>query len=191
MSAVFPEPFGLERYRLRLKSGASEKLKLSFLPFVMPAAAAAPATSPSKGRKPSKGSGADSGTAEPPRVRSLLVLKDSDCGEFTYELVGEVGQPSTFLQHETKVGLDGTQVGIAIGAGCVDLSVQLTTRCAASCTCIGVGWTHDLRDLADAQDPRSRHQCHVHSCFCSHPACIWHMCCSAMQDCLCNACMRV
>lgn len=111
VSGVFPEPFGLDRHRLRLKSGASEKLKLSFLPFVMPAAAAL-ATSPSKGRKSSKVSGADNNLQEPPRARSLLVLKDSDCGEFTYELIGEVGQPATFLQHETKVGLDGQQVGI-------------------------------------------------------------------------------
>jgi hypothetical protein len=111
VSGVFPEPFGLDRHRLRLKSGASEKLKLSFLPFVMPAVAA-PATLPSKGRKSGKGSGAETHVQDPPRVRSLLVLKDSDCGEFTYELVGEVGQPATFLQHETKVGLDGQQVGI-------------------------------------------------------------------------------
>ncbi len=47
-------------------------------------------------------------------MRSLLVLKDSDCGEFTYELCGEVAQPGPFLQHEAKVGLDGQQVGAGL-----------------------------------------------------------------------------
>lgn len=104
ISKLLPEAFGLDRHRLRLKAGASEKLKLSFLPFVMPAAPA-PA-SPAKGRKAQ----AAAEPQAPAPMRSVLVLKDSDCGEFTYELFGEVGQPATFMQHETKVGLDGVQV---------------------------------------------------------------------------------
>lgn len=100
----FPEPFGLDRHRLRLKAGASEKLKLSFLPFLLPAAPVQAA--PQKGRKTS----APAEQQPAPPVRSLLVLKDSDCGEFTYELLGNVGQPATFLQYEAKVGVDGVQV---------------------------------------------------------------------------------
>jgi len=37
-SGMFPDAFGLDRHRLRLKAGASEKLRLSFLPFYMPPA---------------------------------------------------------------------------------------------------------------------------------------------------------
>lgn len=103
---MLPQAFGLDRHRLRLKAGASEKLRLSFLPFYMPAAPT-PSASPTKGRK---GKAAQQAPESPPVVRSLLVLKDSDCGEFTYELCGEVAQPGPFLQHDAKVGLDGGQV---------------------------------------------------------------------------------
>lgn len=105
-----PEAFGLDRHRLRLKAGASEKLKLSFLPFIMPVSVA-PAASAAKGRKSGR-TPASTEPQAPAPVRSLLVLKDESCGEFTYELLGEVGQPATFLQHETKVGLDGVQVRV-------------------------------------------------------------------------------
>lgn len=112
---LLPEPFGIDRHRLRLKAGASEKLKLSFLPFVMPAAAAPPPSSPAKGQQGRQTGSKSKGQQEPPAaplVRARLVLKDSECGEFAYELCGEIGQPAAFLQHEAKVGLDGTQVRI-------------------------------------------------------------------------------
>jgi hypothetical protein len=171
---VFPEPFGLDRHRLRLKSGATEKLKLSFLPFVMPAAAA-PATSPSKGRKPGKGSGAENNVQEPPRVRSLLVLKDSDCGEFTYELIGEVGQPATFLQHETKVGLDGQQVGIKA-------SIVYTLALAGQawfCRCFAerllLHWIAlQLSSLTETV-VRCICACRLWSCSCRTPTTCWRM----------------
>lgn len=108
VAKLLPEPFGIDRHRLRLKPGASEKLKLSFLPLVMPANTAS-AAAPANGRKSGK-SQLPASQSTPPLVRGLLVLKDSKCGEFTYELFGEVGEPATFLQHEAKVGLDGQQV---------------------------------------------------------------------------------
>lgn len=107
VAKMLPQAFGLSSHRLRLKAGASGKLQVSFLPFYMPAPAPSPATGPSKG---GKGKGKAAQSESPPLVRSLLVLKDSECGEFTYELCGEVAQPGPFLQHEAKVGLDGQQV---------------------------------------------------------------------------------
>lgn len=109
VAALLPEPFGIDRHRLRLKPGASDKLKLSFLPLVMPASAAS-AAAPAKGRKSGKSQSLPAAQSTPPHVRGLLVLKDSECGEFTYELLGEVGEPATFMQHEAKVSLDGQQV---------------------------------------------------------------------------------
>lgn len=111
VAKIFPEAFGLDRHRLRLKAGASEKLKLSFLPFIMPVRIA-PAASATKGRKQGRTSASTEPQA-PAALRSLLVLKDESCGEFTYELLGEVDQPATFLKHEAKVGLDGVQVWVA------------------------------------------------------------------------------
>jgi hypothetical protein len=84
---------------LRLRAGASEKLKLSFLPFQMP---------PQQQQQPDHAAAA----AAPKAVtRSLLVLSDSDCGEFAYELCGEVMLPAPFLEHKATVGLQGQQVG--------------------------------------------------------------------------------
>jgi hypothetical protein len=105
-ASLFPEAFGLERHRLRLRAGASEKLKLSFLPFQMP---------PLQQQQPAA---PDGQTAAPKALtRSLLVLSDGDCGEFAYELCGEVLLPASFLEHKATVGLQGPQVMNAAGAG--------------------------------------------------------------------------
>lgn len=102
VSALFPDAFGLERHRLRLRAGASEKLKLSFLPFQMPPLQ----------RLQGDGASADGQAASTKALtRSLLVLSDSNCGEFAYELCGEVLLPVPFLEHKATVGLDGQQVG--------------------------------------------------------------------------------
>lgn len=77
---VFPEAFGVDRHRLRLRAGASEKLKASFLPFKLG------------------------------EHRATVMFADLDCGEFCYELVGDVGMPAIFLDHKATVGLDGVQV---------------------------------------------------------------------------------
>jgi hypothetical protein len=113
---LLPEPFGLDRQRLRLKAGASEKVKLSFLPFVMPANPP-PAASTTRPRKAGKAATqqAQDATQAAAFVRCLLVLRDSECGEFTYELLGEVGQPGVFLQHEAKIWVDGQQVRMTGG----------------------------------------------------------------------------
>jgi hypothetical protein len=103
-AALFPEAFGLERHRLRLRAGASEKLKLSFLPFQMPPLQQHPAGSDAK-------AAAAAAAAPKALTRSLLVLSDSDCGEFAYELCGEVLLPAPFLEHKATVGLQGQQVG--------------------------------------------------------------------------------
>lgn len=95
---LFPEAFGLDRHRVRLRAGASEKLKLSFLPFQLPPLQQSEAAAPGK----------------PPVLKglkhSLLVLSDSECGEFAYELCGEVVLPGSFMEHKATVGLEGTQV---------------------------------------------------------------------------------
>jgi hypothetical protein len=144
IATCFPEPFGLDRHRLRLKAGASEKLKLSFLPFLLPAAPAP--TAPAKGPRKASAPAQQQQPAVPP-VRSLLVLKDSDCGEFTYELLGDVEQPATFMQHEAKVGVDGVQVrghrGGASSDGDEACPVQIVLRFGLLCSpcacqqCIG------------------------------------------------------
>lgn len=92
---------------MRLRAGASEKLKLSFLPFQMP---------PLQQQQQQQVVGPDpkaAAAAAAPKAltRSLLLLSDSDCGEFAYELCGEVLLPAPFLEHKATVGLQGQQVG--------------------------------------------------------------------------------
>ncbi len=88
---VFADPFGVDRPRLRLRAGAGEKIKAFFLPF-------SPGTSQS-----------ESGSSH----RSTLVLKDSECGEFCYELVGVVAPPAPCLEHKAVVSQEnGSQVGL-------------------------------------------------------------------------------
>jgi hypothetical protein len=104
-ASLFPEAFGLERHRLRLRAGASEKLKLSFLPFQMPPLQPQPATS--------DGHSVAAAAAPKALTHSLLLLSDGDCGEFAYELYGEVLLPAPFLEHKATVGLQGPQVRTA------------------------------------------------------------------------------
>jgi hypothetical protein len=77
---AFPDPFGVDRTRLRLRAGATEKVRGSYLPFTL-------------------------GTHT-----ASLVLKDPDCGEFCYELAGTALMPPPFLDHKAVVPLDGLQV---------------------------------------------------------------------------------
>jgi len=103
---VFPEAFGLDRHRIRLRAGATEKLRLSFLPFHLP-----PAHLPPGAEQPQ----AAGLLAPAPKstIDSLLVLSDSECGEFTYAICGEVLPPAIFMEHKVKVGVEGTQVSCA------------------------------------------------------------------------------
>ncbi|KAF6261116.1 hypothetical protein COO60DRAFT_1637017 [Scenedesmus sp. NREL 46B-D3] len=102
-ASLFPEAFGLERHRLRLRAGASEKLKLSFLPFQMP-----PLQQQQQPAAPDEPR-ADTAAAPKALTRSLLVLSDSECGEFAYELCGEVLLPAPFLEHRATVAAQGPQ----------------------------------------------------------------------------------
>jgi len=83
---VFADPFGIDRPRLRLRAGAGEKLKGFFLPFSL-------------------------GTSH-----ATLVLKDAECGEFCYGLVGVAGPPGACLEHKAIVSHEGgVQVGVGSG----------------------------------------------------------------------------
>jgi hypothetical protein len=79
---------------------------------------------------------AEAAAAPKALTRSLLVLSDGDCGEFAYELCGEVLLPAPFLEHKATVGLQGPQVMHAAGAGarclCVDTAkFTCGQRCVA------------------------------------------------------------
>ncbi|KAI8473771.1 MAG: hypothetical protein J3K34DRAFT_497953 [Monoraphidium minutum] len=76
---VFADPFGVDRPRLRLRAGAGEKLKGSFLPFA------------------------------PGPSRATLLLRDAECGEFCYELYGAAGPPAAAMEHKAVVAHGGGQ----------------------------------------------------------------------------------
>lgn len=78
---VFPDAFGLDKLRLRLKENGSEKLKGSFLPFT-------------------------SSTHY-----CTVVFEDKEYGQFVYEMVGEVTLPAVFSEHRFTVGIEKNQVG--------------------------------------------------------------------------------
>lgn len=65
---LWPDAFGLDRNRLRLKQNASERLKGFFLPFTMTTA------------------------------YCTIMFRDKDQGEFCYELVGEPGLPTPIME---------------------------------------------------------------------------------------------
>lgn len=73
---MWPDAFGLDRFRLRLKQGASEKVRGFFLPFTL---------------------GSHFCT---------LVLKDKDQGEFVYELVGSSTVPGPLIEAKGCVALE-------------------------------------------------------------------------------------
>eukprot|EP00775_Hariotina_reticulata_P012144 gene12144-12282_t len=100
-STVFPDAFGLDRHRLRLRAGATERLRLSFLPFHLP-----PAHIPPGAEQLQAGQVA---AVLKSTIDSLLVLSDSECGEFAYAISGEVLPPAVFMEHKVKVGIDGPQ----------------------------------------------------------------------------------
>lgn len=75
---LYPAAFGLDRTRLRLKAGATDKLRASFLPFTM-------------------------GTHH-----CTVMLKDKDAGEFVYELVGEAGLPAPAMDVRGVVPLEAS-----------------------------------------------------------------------------------
>lgn len=77
---IFPDSFGIDKIRVRVKQKASEKLKGSFLPFVM-------------GPHSCK-----------------VIFEDKDYGRFCYEFVGEVTLPPVFAEYRFNVAIDGSQV---------------------------------------------------------------------------------
>ncbi|EFJ49198.1 hypothetical protein VOLCADRAFT_90100 [Volvox carteri f. nagariensis] len=76
---LWPDAFGLDRNRLRLKQNASERIKGFFLPFTMTAA------------------------------YCTVLFRDKEQGEFCYELVGEPGLPSPMMQVKGNVPLEAPQ----------------------------------------------------------------------------------
>ncbi|GMH42128.1 hypothetical protein BSKO_10047 [Bryopsis sp. KO-2023] len=76
---VFPDSFGVDKSRLRIKHNGSDKLKGSFLPFT---------------------TGSHYCT---------VIFEDKEYGEFCYELVGEVTLPAVFSEHRFTVETDGSQ----------------------------------------------------------------------------------
>ncbi|MEW5300161.1 MAG: hypothetical protein WDW36_003110 [Sanguina aurantia] len=73
---VWPDAFGLDRLRLRLKQGASEKVRGFFLPFTL---------------------GSHFCT---------VLLRDKDQGEFAYELVGSSTLPGPLIEAKGSVALE-------------------------------------------------------------------------------------
>ncbi|GLI64998.1 hypothetical protein VaNZ11_008424 [Volvox africanus] len=76
---LWPDAFGLDRNRLRLKQNASERIKGFFLPFSMTTA------------------------------YCTVLFRDKDQGEFCYELVGEPGLPSPIMEVKGNVPLESPQ----------------------------------------------------------------------------------
>lgn len=75
LGRVWPDAFGLDRNRLRLKQNASERIKGFFLPFSMTTA------------------------------YCTVLFRDKDQGEFCYELVGEPGLPAPIMEVKVRAGL--------------------------------------------------------------------------------------
>ncbi|GFR48568.1 hypothetical protein Agub_g10470, partial [Astrephomene gubernaculifera] len=73
---VWPDAFGLDRNRLRLKQNASERIKGFFLPFSMSTA------------------------------YCTVLFRDKEQGEFCYELVGEPGLPAPIMEVKGAVPLE-------------------------------------------------------------------------------------
>ena len=69
---VWPDAFGVDRTRVRLKQGQTEKLKGFFLPFTMTSHYA------------------------------TVVFKDKEQGEFVYEMVGEAGLPPPCMEQKVS-----------------------------------------------------------------------------------------
>lgn len=78
-AAQHPDPFGVDRQRLRLRAGTTEKIKGSYLPFT------------------------------PGTHRALLSFADAECGEFCYELCGAADLPAAFLDQKALIPLEGLQ----------------------------------------------------------------------------------
>ncbi|KAG2493472.1 hypothetical protein HYH03_008289 [Edaphochlamys debaryana] len=76
---VWPDAFGLDRNRLRLKQNASERIKGFFLPFSMATA------------------------------YCTVLFRDKEQGEFCYELVGEPGLPAPIMEVKGNVPLEASQ----------------------------------------------------------------------------------
>ncbi|PNW70067.1 hypothetical protein CHLRE_17g704300v5 [Chlamydomonas reinhardtii] len=79
LGRVWPDAFGLDRNRLRLKQNASERIKGFFLPFSMTTA------------------------------YCTVLFRDKDQGEFCYELVGEPGLPAPIMEVKGNVPLEAPQ----------------------------------------------------------------------------------
>ena len=76
---LFPNAFGLEKMRVRLKRNAEEKLKAVYLPFTMQTS------------------------------YCTVVFEDPDQGSFCYELVGDTTLPSVFAEQRMVVDVSGPQ----------------------------------------------------------------------------------
>ncbi|KXZ50888.1 hypothetical protein GPECTOR_14g137 [Gonium pectorale] len=79
MGRAWPDAFGLDRNRLRLKQNASERIKGFFLPFSMATA------------------------------YCTVLFRDKEQGEFCYELVGETGLPAPLMELKGTVALETPQ----------------------------------------------------------------------------------
>lgn len=74
---LYPNAFGLDKPRLRIKQGGSDKVRAFYLPFTMDT------------------------------HHCTVVFKDKDQGEFVYELVGATSLPAPLLEAKGVVPLEG------------------------------------------------------------------------------------
>lgn len=90
---VWPDAFGVDRTRVRLKQGQTEKLKGFFLPFTMTSHYA------------------------------TVVFKDKEQGEFVYEMVGEAGLPPPCMEQKVSAHarcMHGAGCVHGAAAGCAE-----------------------------------------------------------------------
>lgn len=77
---VFPDAFGVDKLRIRIKQRASDKIKGSFLPFTIG------------------------------KHHCTVMFEDKEYGQFCYEIIGEVTLPAVFTEHKFTVATEGPQV---------------------------------------------------------------------------------
>ncbi|KAK9828703.1 hypothetical protein WJX72_001600 [[Myrmecia] bisecta] len=77
---LYPDAFGMDKLRLRVKANAEETIRGIFLPFML-------------------------GT----HVCSII-FEDINCGKFVYEVSGEARLPQPLREYKFQVGCDGAQV---------------------------------------------------------------------------------
>jgi hypothetical protein len=91
----FPDPFGCDRARMKLKFGQTDVLKVTYMPWT-------------------------EGT-----THCTVLLTSAQHGQFCYEITGEATPCDTFMKVEFQCDIDGPQVAMActtIDVNCVMMS---------------------------------------------------------------------